>query len=55
MWWVLWTIIAVLFILWIIGLGVHWAVNIVWVLFIVAVALLIINLIAGLFTRRPVV
>ncbi len=52
----LWFVIVALFVLWIIGLAIHWAASVVWVLFIVAVALLIISLIAGLFTggRRVV-
>lgn len=46
-----WSIITALFVLWIIGLGIHWAANVVWMLFSVAVVLLLINLFIG---RRAV-
>jgi len=50
MWSLLWFIVVALFVLWIIGLGVHWPASVVWVLFIIAVVLLIVNLITNMFT-----
>jgi hypothetical protein len=49
---VMWFLVIALFVLWIIGLAVHWAASIAWLLFVIAVVLLIINLISYMFTGR---
>lgn len=46
----LWVIIVALFVLWLIGLGVNWG-SWLWILFVVAVILLLFNLFTG---RRAV-
>jgi hypothetical protein len=42
----LWFIVAVLFVLWLVGLGVNWG-SWLWILFAVAVILLLVNLFRG--------
>ncbi|MDO8589465.1 MAG: DUF5670 family protein [Armatimonadota bacterium] len=42
----LWTIIVILFIFWIVGLGLNWS-SWIWTLFVVALVLLIYNVFAG--------
>lgn len=49
---ILWFIVVALFVLWLVGLGVHWAASVVWVLFVVAVVLLIVNLLTGMSSGR---
>jgi len=48
----LWTIIVVLFVLWLIGFAMHFAGGLIHLLLVVALVLLIVNLISG---RRAVV
>jgi hypothetical protein len=42
----IWTILVILFILWIVGLAIHWS-SWIWILFVVAVILLLYNLFVG--------
>jgi hypothetical protein len=42
----LWVIIVALFVLWLVGLGVNWG-SWLWILFVVAVVLLLFNLFTG--------
>ena len=46
----LWTIIAILVVLWLVGLFTHVAGNLIHILLVIAVVVLIINLVSG---RRP--
>jgi hypothetical protein len=48
---IIWTIIVILFVLWLIGLLVHFGGSLIYILLAVAVILLIYNLIAGRTTR----
>lgn len=46
---ILWLVVLALFVLWIVGLGVHWAAGAVWTLFIVGIVLLAIAIVFTLF------
>jgi hypothetical protein len=46
---ILWLIVAALFVLWVIGLAVHWAAAGVWALFIIGIMLLVLALAMTLF------
>lgn len=43
---IVWVLILVLFVLWLVGLGVNWG-NWLWIFFIVAVVLLLYNIFTG--------
>lgn len=50
---ILWLIVVALFVLWIAGLVIHWTASIVWILFVVAVVLLVVGLIGRMSSGRP--
>jgi hypothetical protein len=42
-----WTVVAVLLVLWLVGFGLHFAGSLIHLLFVVAIAVLLIDLVSG--------